>query len=124
MAQDRGQTRVVIIDDHTISRAACRALLRTEGLEVLADLDGDERALTAVRALAPDIVLVDVTPGDPIGIALARRIEALTCAPRVVLTSCAERDAFGAGLDGIAFVGKGDVCAEALMQAPATPTGS
>jgi two-component system, NarL family, response regulator EvgA len=107
--------RVVIVDNHAISRAACRALLRTEGLEVLADLDGDERAMTAVRELAPDVVVVDVTPGNPLGIDVARRIQALPCAPRVVLTSCPERDTFGAALDGIPFVAKADVCAEALM---------
>ena len=31
-------TRVMIIDDHEISRAACRALLRAEGIDVTADL--------------------------------------------------------------------------------------
>lgn len=111
MDPDARQTplRVVIVDNHAISRAACRALLRTEGLEVLADLDGDERAMTVVRELAPDVVIVDVTPGNPVGIDIARRIQALPRAPRVVLTSCAERDIFGAALDGIPFLAKGDV---------------
>jgi DNA-binding NarL/FixJ family response regulator len=42
--------RIVIIDDHEISRAACRALLRTEGLDVVADLAADNQPLTAARA--------------------------------------------------------------------------
>jgi DNA-binding NarL/FixJ family response regulator len=109
--------RVVIVDDHAISRAACRALLRTEGLEVLADVDAGEDALTAVRELAPNIVLVDVTPGDPVGIDIARRIKGLPGAPRVVVMSCAERASFGAELDGMIFLAKADVCAAALMPA-------
>jgi DNA-binding NarL/FixJ family response regulator len=37
--------RVLLIDDHEVSRAACRALLRTEGVEIVADLPVSEDAV-------------------------------------------------------------------------------
>src|SRR5579859_167781 len=46
--------RILIIDDHEISRGAYRALLRTEGLDVVGDLGVDGRAVAAARALRPD----------------------------------------------------------------------
>ena len=54
--------RILIIDDHDISRAACRALLRTEGMNVVADLEARDDALAAAGALCPDVAIVDVAP--------------------------------------------------------------
>jgi hypothetical protein len=55
-------TRILIVDDHEISKAACRGLLRTEGLSVLADLRASERAIATARA-ARSPVLCDWAPG-------------------------------------------------------------
>ena len=46
--------RIMIVDDHEISRAAFRALLRAEGIDVIADFKANAHALTAARALNPD----------------------------------------------------------------------
>jgi DNA-binding NarL/FixJ family response regulator len=43
--------RVVIVDNHAISRAACRALLRTEGVEVLAGMPFVAKADVCAEAL-------------------------------------------------------------------------
>ena len=56
---ERGPLRVIVIDDHTISRA-CRALLRTEGVDVVADAGADGGALEAVAVLRRDVVVIDV----------------------------------------------------------------
>jgi hypothetical protein len=44
---------VVIVDNHAISRAACRALLRTEGVEVLAGMPFVAKADVCAEALLP-----------------------------------------------------------------------
>ena len=61
----------MIVDDHEISRAALRALLRTEGIDVAYVGTGDA-AITAAIACHSDVVIVDVTPADPAGFFIAR----------------------------------------------------
>ena len=109
--------RIMIIDDHEISRAACRALLRTEGIDVVADLAAGEQAISAAAALRPDAVIVDVSPVASAGFDLARRLQALPDPPAVVLTSSAAPGEFGARLDGHSFVPKAGLCAQTISAA-------
>jgi len=106
--------RIMIIDDHEITRAACRALLRTEGADVIADMPAGDQALAAAAALRPDVVVVDVSPAAGAGFGLARQLRALPRPPAVVLTSSAEPAEFGTRLDGHSFVAKAGLCAGAI----------
>ena len=112
--------RVLIVDDHEISRAALRALLRTEGIDV-ADVRTGDAAITATIAFHPDVVIVDVAPADPAGFQIARRLQALPDAPAVVLTSSHSRCRFGRQLGHYAFVAKADLCARAIECEPKDP---
>jgi PleD family two-component response regulator len=105
--------RILIVDDHEISRAALRALLRTEGIDV-ADVRTGDAAITATIAFHPDVVIVDVTPADPAGFRIARQLLALPDAPAVVLTSSHSRCRFGSQLGRYPFVAKADLCARAI----------
>ena len=109
-------TRILIIDDHEISRAAYRALLRTEGLDVIADVAADGQALPAARALRPDVAIVDVAPAASAGFGIADELLALPAPPVVILTSSADRAQFGAGLSGHRFIGKAGLCAAAIAR--------
>ena len=106
-------SRILIVDDHEVSRAALRALLRTEGIDV-ADTRTGDAAVTAAIAFRPDVVIIDVTPADPAGFLIARRLQALPDAPAVVLTSSASRCRFGSRLDHHPFIAKADLCARAI----------
>ena len=106
-------TRILMVDDHEISRAALRALLRTEGIDV-ADVRTGDAAITAAIAFHPDVVIVDVTPADPAGFRIADRLQALPDAPAVVLTSSHSRHQFGSQLGHYPFVAKADLCARAI----------
>ena len=106
--------RIMIIDDHEITRAACRALLRTEGADVIADMPAGDQALAAAAALRLDVVVVDVSPGAGAGFGLARRLRALPHPPAVVLTSSADPAEFGTRLDGHSFVAKAGLCTGAI----------
>ena len=106
--------RIMIIDDHEITRAACRALLRTEGADVVADMPAGDQALAAAATLRPDVVVVDVSPVAGAGFGLARRLRALPHPPAVVLTSSADPAKFGTRLDGHSFVAKAGLCAGAI----------
>ena len=117
--------RVIIIDDHDISRAACTALLRAEGIDVTADLRATNQALAAARALRPDVAIIDVTPAADAGFGVAYRLGALPAPPIVILTSSSDRTLFGAQLNGYLFIAKADICAAAIARLTrAAQTGS
>jgi DNA-binding NarL/FixJ family response regulator len=60
--------RVLVVDDHALIAESVAAALRASGLEVgLADLSSRERLVTAVAALPPDLVLLDLELGGAIG---------------------------------------------------------
>ncbi len=115
---DPAPLRIVIVDDHAITRAACRALLQTEGGEVLADIPADDAALRTVVQCRPDVVVFDVKPGDPSGFELSRQIRMLPAAPRVVLTSSADPAEFAGCIECEAFVAKADICFKTLVNSP------
>jgi chemotaxis response regulator CheB len=113
--------RIVIIDDHEISRAACRALLRTEGLDVVADLAAGDQPLAAARALRPDVAIIDVTPAAGPGFGIADGLLALPAPPAIILTSSTDRTEFGAELNGHRFIAKADICAAAIARLATLP---
>jgi DNA-binding NarL/FixJ family response regulator len=108
--------RIMIIDDHEISRAAFCALLRTEGADVVADLSAGRDAVAMARALRPEAVIVDVTPAADTGFGIARRLCELPAPPIVILTSSTDRTRFGAQLGGHVFIAKADICSAALAR--------
>ena len=103
--------RFLLVDDHKISRAAVSALLRTQGAEV-ADLGTGEAALAVAIAFRPAVAIIDVTPADASGFAIADRLRALPDGPAVVLTSSADRRWFASRLDSYRFVAKADLCVQ------------
>jgi DNA-binding NarL/FixJ family response regulator len=109
--------RIMIIDDHEISREACRALLRTEGIDVVADVPAGEQAIAAAAALRPDVAVVDVGPAAGAGFDMVRRLRALPGPPAVVLTSSADPAEFRTRLDGHSFVAKASLCAQTISDA-------
>jgi DNA-binding NarL/FixJ family response regulator len=111
------QLRVLLIDDHEVSRAACQALLRTEGINVVADLPVGEDALAAAVELHPDAAILDVRPNDEYALQLARRLGSLRRPPTVVLTSSASRTVLDTKLDGLPFIAKSDLCSSEILTA-------
>jgi DNA-binding NarL/FixJ family response regulator len=107
---------VLLIDEHEFSRSACRALLRTEGAEV-ADHGVGEDAIALTAKLAPDAVILDVTPDDDTALGLGRRLRELENGPTVLLTSSADPAAFGTRLGGFCFISKTDLCTSEIRNA-------
>ena len=103
--------RVLLVDDHDISRAAVSALLRTQGAEV-ADLGTGDAALAVAIAFRPAVAVVDVTPADAAGFRIAGLLRALPDGPAVVLTSSADRRRFASRVDHYRFVAKADLCVQ------------
>lgn len=80
--------RILLVDDHPLTRDALAALLTQQGFEVVGDASTGEEAIAAARTLRPDLVLLDLTmPGMDGLTALPRIREEAPDAEVVVLTA-------------------------------------
>ena len=109
---------VLIVDDHPSFRLTARALLESEGFEVIGEAADGASALAGAAELRPDVVLLDVQLPDLDGFEVAARLRASNGAsPDVVLTSSRDGADFGtlvarSGARG--FVPKAELSGEAL----------
>src|SRR3989442_3785382 len=56
--------RILLVDDHPLTRSALAWLLRQHGFEVVGEASDGEEAVEAAARLAPDLILLDPsTPG-------------------------------------------------------------
>jgi len=73
----RGQRRVLIVDDHPIVRQGLRRMIETEAdLVVCGEVQTEREARAAIRALVPDVVIVDVSLAQGDGLELVRDVHA------------------------------------------------
>lgn len=80
--------KVLLADDHSAIRAGLRLLLDTsEDIEVVGEAADGAVAVSQTRALAPDVVLMDIRMPHVDGIAATRTITEETSARVLVLTS-------------------------------------
>ena len=109
---------VLIVDDHAHFRVVMRRLLEGDEFQVVGEAEDGGDALAAVRALAPDVVLLDVNlPGDD-GFTICERMQELPAVPAVVLTSSHELSSFRRRLRSslaYGFISKRDITAAALV---------
>ncbi|WNI25470.1 response regulator transcription factor [Streptomyces sp. ITFR-16] len=88
--------RIVLADDERMVRTALRVILDAEeGLEVVGEAATGAEAVSVVRALRPDVVLMDVRMPETDGIRATGQILAtLDPAPRIVVVTTFENDAY------------------------------
>ena len=73
----RGQRRVLIVDDHPIVRQGLRRMIETEAdLVVCGEVQTEREARAAIRALVPDVVIVDISLAQGDGLELVRDVHA------------------------------------------------
>lgn len=88
-------TTVVIADDHPSFRASARAILEADGFEVVGEADSGATAISAMRSLDPDVLLLDVQLPDMDGFAVLRELELDGGPPAVVLVSSRDASDYG-----------------------------
>ncbi|MPZ64040.1 MAG: response regulator [Pseudonocardiaceae bacterium] len=86
--------RLLLVDDHEMVRTGLRMFFELQhDMEVVGEAGTGEQALALVRALRPDIVLLDLVLPGMTGVATARRLgEAHPDVKVVVLTSFSGQD--------------------------------
>jgi DNA-binding NarL/FixJ family response regulator len=82
------EVRILLVDDHAIMREGLRQVLREqEHLTVVGEACNGQSALDQVRALSPDVVVLDLHLGGENGIEVSRRILADFPAVKIVVLS-------------------------------------
>lgn len=85
----RDKVTVLLVDDHKVVRQGVRAFLQTQvDIEVVAEADGGETAVTLAVEYAPDVVLMDLVMPGMDGVEATRQLKKVS--PRsqiIVLTS-------------------------------------
>ncbi|GGV16711.1 DNA-binding response regulator [Streptomyces filipinensis] len=88
--------RIVLADDERMVRTALRAILSAEpGLEVAGEATTGAEAVSVVRELRPDVVLMDVRMPEVDGIRATEQIVgSMAQPPRIVVVTTFENDAY------------------------------
>jgi DNA-binding NarL/FixJ family response regulator len=87
--------RVLLVDDDQLMRAGLRSVISSdEHSEVVGEASDGRIAVQRVRALAPDLVLMDVRMPDLDGIAATREVLAACPEVKVVILTTFEHDKY------------------------------
>jgi DNA-binding NarL/FixJ family response regulator len=87
--------RVLIVDDDDLMRAGLSAVLSSdETVHVVGEASDGRAAVDQVRALGPDVVLMDVRMPDLDGIAATREVVAVSPEAKVVILTTFEQDEY------------------------------
>ena len=108
---------VLIVDDHAGFRSLVRALLEAEGFAVVGEAPDGESAVELARALAPELVLLDVALPDMDGFAVCAALLEDGSGPAVVLTSSRDVSAYRRRLErsrARGFIPKSELSGRAL----------
>jgi DNA-binding NarL/FixJ family response regulator len=91
--------RVVLIEDHILTRAGLRTALESAGdISVVAEASDGIRGIAAVRSQTPDVTIVDIGLPGIDGIELTRQIRSAGLTTRVIILTMhdLEREVFAA----------------------------
>ena len=117
MSRD-ARLRVMIVDDHPLVRSAVAGAIASDEVEVVAEVATAEDALALAPALAPDVMLVDISLPGMSGVQLVRELAPRLPNTKIVMltVSAADRDLVDAMRYGaIGYLTK-DVTPEALAR--------
>lgn len=109
---------VLIVDDHPSFRASARAILESEGFEVVGEAEDGAAALAAVDDLRPQVVLLDIQLPDMTGFDVCDLLATRNgSTPAVILVSSRDVSDYGdliAASCARGFVPKAELSGEAV----------
>lgn len=88
VAKPTGKTRVLLVDDHPLTRHGMKALISQQpNLEIVGEADSAPRALELVEKLKPNLAVVDITLRSTNGIELTKGMRAQSPDLQVLIVS-------------------------------------
>jgi DNA-binding NarL/FixJ family response regulator len=95
MNMSKAKTRIIIADDHAVVRAGLRLLIESQPeMEVVGEAEDAAAALAQVRALKPNVVLLDITMGGGGGLKALEQITKELPEAKVLMLSMHSDPAF------------------------------
>lgn len=110
---------MLIVDDHAGFRASARAILESDGFEVVGEAASGAEAVAAINRLGPEIVILDVQLPDMSGFDVCEAcLPEGSAPPAIVLVSSRDAEEYGplieqSGARG--FVAKADLSGDAVL---------
>lgn len=87
--------RAILADDHAVVRAGIRQFLEAAGdIQVVAEVDDGEAAVEAIKAQAPDVVVLDIQMPAMTGIEVTRWVRANARQTGVLILSAYDDDPY------------------------------
>jgi DNA-binding NarL/FixJ family response regulator len=86
-------SRILIVDDHPLTRQALTALLAGSGFEVVGEAADGREAIERARELAPDLVVLDLTMPEMDGLEALPQVREAAPHAEVVMLTASEDDA-------------------------------
>jgi DNA-binding NarL/FixJ family response regulator len=108
---------VVIADDHPSFRASARAILESDGFQIVGEAVDGADAIASTRALEPDVLLLDVQLPDMDGFEVCRQLGLNGGPPAVVLVSSRDASDYGGLIEqsgARGFIPKAELSGSAL----------
>jgi DNA-binding NarL/FixJ family response regulator len=84
--------RVLLVDDHDLFRTGLRNLLEEQGVHVVGEAQTGTEALTQVREVAPDVVVMDLNMPGISGVEATRQISMIAPLTRVLVLTISDQD--------------------------------
>lgn len=85
--------RVLLVDDDALVRAGLKIILSSaDDVEIVGEADDGAKAVAAVRAHRPDVVLMDIRMAEMDGIAATTALRHLNPAPQVIVLTTFQAD--------------------------------
>ncbi|HSG16411.1 MAG TPA: response regulator transcription factor [Anaerolineae bacterium] len=86
---------LILADDHAVVRSGLRMLLEAQpDIEIVAEAESGRQAIDQVRAIRPDVVLMDIQMPDVNGIEATQRIKELAPETAVLVLTMHEDDQY------------------------------
>jgi DNA-binding NarL/FixJ family response regulator len=89
---EKGATRVVLVDDHHLFRQGLRSLLEEHGFEIAGEATSGQAAVDVVLEVEPDVVVMDLHMPVMSGVEATRRLSQRGSSARILVLTISTAD--------------------------------